>query len=171
MPEPKVISIGGQSMPLDIDNLTEDAYKLGTSLAPVEFAFTFAGVRFACRSEKIDDKNAVLRVAGDLGPLPFSAESPAARLAVLTIVEDANAALGTLLKLTHGRIMVGGDRPLSAPITAATMVTAIATFMLPIRPYLELLSEVVRPPMLAHKAGESPLRPEWRGRPVMGRRW
>jgi len=171
MSEPKLITIGGQSIPLDLDNLTEDAYKLGTSLAPVEFAFTYVGVRFACRSELIDSDAAVLRLAGDVGPLPFSAESRRGRAAIQAIVDEAGNTLGPLFKLTRGRIMVGGDRPLAAPITAAVLVTAVASFMLPIRPYLDILAEVVRPPMQPAKPGESPLRPEWRPHQLKGSRW
>ena len=48
------------------------------------------------------------------------------------------------------------------PLTATVLVTAATNFLIPARPYLDLIAEVVRPPLAPAKPGESSVRPGWR---------
>ncbi len=140
-------------------------------LAPIQFDFVFADIRFACRCEdgpSDGDGEAQLKVVGDAGALPFTAESPGGRAALAAIIAAGNDHLGPVFKVTQGRKLVGTECDLRRPVTATGLMSTVVAFVLPTRPYLDLIAEVVRPPMQAAKPGENPLRPAWR-RPLKAR--
>ena len=169
MSDIKSLSFGGQSLPFDIGAIVDDD-GVCLTLAPIQFDFSYHGIRFACRSEPSPEGNR-LRLVGDAGPMPFTAESPAARAAIQAILDHANATLAPpqVFRCAQGRILVGAERPLPQPITAVALVAALTRVLAPIHPWLALLSEVVRPPLLPAKPGEGALRSGWRRRPVTGR--
>jgi hypothetical protein len=127
----------------------------------LQFDFTYRHIRFACRYQD-DENGGILRLAGDAGPLPYTAESPAARAGLGTIVADANDLLGPTFRFSQGRILLIASCPVSRPLTASAVVAAVAAVLLPATPYLDLISVYVRPPCAPAKPGESALRPEWR---------
>lgn len=131
---------------------------------PLQFDFTYRSIRFAARYDQCPLGLGTLKLVGDCGPMPFSAESPQARITLGTILAEANDVLGPVFKVTQGRILVGGESELDAPLTAVSLVAASAAFLLPVDPYLDLLAIVVRPPLEPHKPGEPALRAEWRRR-------
>lgn len=164
MSDPIRLTFGTRSIPLGIGAIVDDD-AMSLALAPIQFDFAYCGVRFACRCEQHAD-GAVLKLVGDAGAMPFTAESPSARTAVQSIVDHANGTLpgtpGPALRLTQGRILLGTEHQLPSPITAVALVAAIARFLVPALPYLGLLAEVVRPPLQPAKRGESALQPGWR---------
>ncbi len=169
MPQIKRLSFGGRSLPFDIGAIIGDE-GVNLTLSPIQFDFAYHGIRLACRSDPSPAGNQ-LRLVGDAGPMPFTAESPRARAAAQAILDHANATLAPspAFRCNQGRILVGAEGPLPDPITAVALVAAIARFLAPVHPWLALLSEVVRPPLHSAKPGESALQPAWRRRPVRGR--
>jgi hypothetical protein len=159
MSEPKHLTFGGRSLPIDLVGAEADS--LGRALSPAQFDFTYRQIRFACRCDETAGQPH-LKLVGDVGPLPFSAESPTARAAIQAIVDSANATLGPVFRLTNGRVLLGGEGDLPSPVTATDLISAVVRFVLPARPYLELIAEVVRPPMAPAKPGEAHLREAWR---------
>jgi len=162
MSEPKHLVFGGQSLPIDLGAfVTAEAGALARKLAPVKFDFAYADLRFVCRCE---DSGEILslKLVGDAGPLPFTAESPSGRAALQAIIDEANQVLGPVFKVGRGRILLAHDCTLARPLTATALVAAAAIFLIPARPYLELIAEVVRPPLATAKPGESAVRPGWR---------
>ncbi len=172
MPAPQRLTFGSRSLPLDIGAIADDE-AMNLAFAPIQFDFAYRGVRFACRCEQ-HDGGTLLKLVGDAGALPYTAESPEARAAVQAIVDHANATLpsapGPALRLTRGRILLGTERELPSPLTAVSLVAAVARCLVPAQPYLALLAEVVRPPLQPAKRGESALQPEWRRRVKGGAR-
>ena len=164
MSKAKTFTLGGKPLPADIHTVwTEDS---GQSLAVGDgitlYDFAFRDIRFAGRLEQADGC-AHVKLVGDLGPMPYSAESPSARIGLARIVEAANAHLGdTHFRISQGRILLGNDLEIPAPVDATRLVTAMAKFLVPTLPYLELIAIYMRPPLAAAKPGESQLRTEWR---------
>lgn len=160
-------SLGGKTLPIDVHSAWVDVEGLPIDVGgPVLFEFSYHDVRFAGRYEE-DSGQAHLKLVGDAGPLPFTAEAPAARAGLARIVEAANDVLalkgqGPAFRITHGRIMLGRDLPVVTPVTATGLVATIAAFLIPATPYLDLMSVYVRPPLAPAKAGESAVRPEFR---------
>ncbi|MGE5505799.1 MAG: hypothetical protein ACM31L_15370 [Actinomycetota bacterium] len=153
--------LGGLELPLDLHTVVGGGAAPATNGA-ITFDFAYRGIRFGGR---YDDSvgSGRLKVAGDLGPLPFSAESPHARAGLACIVERATEAIGPVLRIVQGRILVGAEHSVELPVTAISLVTAVAQVLLPVSPYLDLVATYLRPPM-AVKPGESALRSEWRRR-------
>jgi hypothetical protein len=158
---PRTLTIGGQALPLDA---TDIATGRDISLSPVSFDFVYGDIKMRGRCVP-DEDGATVRVTGNVGPLPFTAESPDARIAVQAIVDDANAVTGTeVFRVVNGHVMLATECRVALPVSAVGLVSAVAAQLLPIRPYLALMAEVVRPPLQAAGPGESVLRPGWRRR-------
>ncbi|MBI5163803.1 MAG: hypothetical protein HY985_07865 [Magnetospirillum sp.] len=163
MPENKSVLIGGKPIPIDLNDLrVAGVQALSTVDGPVHFDFAYRDVRVAGRYNESGGNTAVLKVVADLGPMPFTAESPHARTTLAQIVDHANALLGPILKVVQGRILLGSEVAIAAPASATQLVTAFARVLIPAVPYLDLVSLVVRPPLAAARPGESALRPQWR---------
>lgn len=164
--------LGGKPLPLDLHTIVadNDGRPLSVGDGKLLFDFTFRFVRFAGRYDE-EAGSAAMKLVGDVGPMPFSAESPAARAGLATIVTRANEALGgPAFKVTQGRIMLGGELKVVPPVTATSLVATVAAFLIPAIPYLELIALYVRPPAAPAKPGEPALRPEWRRRSNAGAR-
>lgn len=164
MSKSNAFSLGGMSLPLDIDAVLEEAeaQPLSSGDGPVAFDFGFRFIRFVARLEQ-SGTTALLKLVGDMGPMPFSAESPAARSGLARIVEAGNSVLGAgTFRINQGRILLGGETSVSTPVAAVGLVSAVTRFLAPAIPYMELISMYVRPPLVPARPGESAVRPEWR---------
>lgn len=127
----------------------------------IKFDFDFRDIRFVGQLNQTEGM-ARLRLVGDLGPMPYSAESPAARIGLIRIVEAANEHLGRgLFRVTHGRVLIGHDFDIPVPVTATGLICEVSRTLLPALPYMELVSLYIRPPLAPAKPGQSALRPEW----------
>lgn len=104
---------------------------------------------------------ATLEVVGDVGPMPFSAESALARAGLRAIVDTANERLGEIFRVVDNRIRLVGSLKVAHPVTSVRLVTALAQFLLPAKPYLET-TEVFIEPAAGGKDGLATLRPHWR---------
>jgi len=104
-----------------------------------------------------------------IGALPVTLEVWALSVALGAIIDAANSVLGPVFKTGRGRILLDHACTLPRPLTATVMVAAAAIFLIPARPYLELIAEVVRPPLAPAKPGESAVRPAWRRQRVTTR--
>lgn len=166
---PKHVIVGGFCLPLDIESLEALPVDPG---GVFKFDFTFHHIRFAIRYEE-EQEHGSLRIVGDVGPMPFSAESPVARAGLAQIIGAANSVVKTQFKVTQGRIALGTELTINRPVTATKLIAAVAAALIPCTPYLDLIATYVRPPMMAPaKRGEPALRPEWRRRtlPKPGKR-
>lgn len=160
MAEAKKFTLGGIALPLDVKSLETLPLSPG---GLIQFDFTWRQIRFTCRYQEGLD-GGTLRIAGDVGPLPYTAESPAARAGLGQIAVDANDVLGPTFRFSQGRILMIAAEPVQRPLTATHVVAAAATILLPATPYLDLIAVYVRPPLAPSRPGESALRPEWRRR-------
>ena len=155
---PKHLIVGGFSLPLDIETLEA----LPVNPAGVfQFDFTFHDIRFAIRYEEQDDHGA-LRIVGDVGPMPFSAESPAARAGLNQIIRAANDVLNARFRVAQGRVVLGVEQQVAHPVSVTKLIATVAADLIPALPYLDLIAVYIRPPMAPAKRNEPALRREWR---------
>lgn len=164
MSKAKSFTLGGKALPLDMDSVLGEADAPPLSLGDGAIAFDF-GFRFVRFAGKMEETGGIahLKLVGDLGPLPFSAESQAARAGLLRIVDAGNGVLGAgRFRVTQGRILLGGDLALPMPVSAVGLVSEVAKFLAPATPYMELIALYIRPPLAPSRPGESAVRPEWR---------
>jgi hypothetical protein len=167
MSKAKSFTLGGKALPLDMDSVLSeaDAPPLSLGDGAISFDFGFRFVRFAGKIEEADGC-AHLKLVGDLGPMPFSAESQSARAGLLRIVDAGNGLLGAgHFRNVQGRILLGGDLVLPMPVSAVGLVSEVTKFLVPALPYMELIALYIRPPLAPSRPGESAVRPEWRRKP------
>ncbi|HSV28811.1 MAG TPA: hypothetical protein VLL76_04615 [Candidatus Omnitrophota bacterium] len=143
------LHLGGTDLP-DIEALEALPSTGGVST----FDFTYHGIRFAARAEDFGDGEARLKLVGDIGPVPFSAEAPVARLGMAHIMMHANNLLGQRFRMADGRLLFGAAAPLATPVTATNLVTSAAGLLIPASPYFDLLAVYMEPGV--------GIRPEWR---------
>lgn len=158
MSDPKHIVVGGLCLPMDVEALESLPVNPG---GVMKFDFVFRFIRFAARYEETTEGGHV-KLVGDVGPLPFTAEAPAARAGLAQIVLEASDVLGPSFRFTQGRIVLGRDFAIERPVTASKLIGTVATFLVPAIPYLDLIALYIRPPLAPAKPGEPALRPEWR---------
>ncbi|MBR9971257.1 hypothetical protein [Magnetospirillum sulfuroxidans] len=158
MSDPKHLIIGGMCLPLDIEALEALPINPG---GVFQFDFTFHDIRFAIRYEEAEEHGA-LRIVGDVGPMPFSAESPVARAGLNQIMRRANDVLSPSFRVALGRMVLGTEMAIERPVTATKLIATVAAQLIPATPYLDLIALYIRPPMAPAKKGDAALRPEWR---------
>ncbi len=137
------LSIGELQLPLDITSIVQTESGQSGPLARREFSFRFRyreiGFTVRCKSH---EGQAGAHVSATLGSLPFSAESASQRQYLREIHRGAIEHLGPIITLTRGRFQLEADLALSAPITAVGMITELTRFLLPLKPYIELMAMV-----------------------------
>lgn len=141
MSNTKRFALGGIELPADIDALEA----LPSSGGLLTFDFTYRGIRFTGDCKDQGDGTARLKLAGDIGPVPFSAEAPAARVGMAHITMHANNLLGQRFRLAGGRLLFSGMADCPAPVNATALVAAAAGILIPAAPYFELLSVYMDP--------------------------
>jgi hypothetical protein len=137
------LSIGEMQLPLDITSIVHaEAGQLGTDARPeFNFRFRWRDTAFAVRCQS-NRQSAHARVTATLGVLPFSAESVQRRQFLTQILNGATEHFGPIVSLSQGHILLDAELELPAPITAVGLITGLTTFLLPLKPYLGLMTMV-----------------------------
>lgn len=137
------LSIGEMQLPLDITSIVHaQAGQLGSDARPeFKFRFRYRDIAFAvvCRSNRVE---AMATLTAPLGLLPFTAESSVQRQFLAQILGAATDHLGPIITQSQGRILLDADLTLSAPVTAVGLIGELTRFLLPLKPYLGLMSMV-----------------------------
>ena len=137
------LSIGELQLPLDITSIVPTQPGQSGTLAQREFSFRFRyrEIAFTVRC-KGREGQASAHISATLGSLPFSAESASQRQYLKEIHRGAVEHLGPIIMLTRGRFQLEADLPLAAPITAVGLIAELTRFLLPLKPYIELMAMV-----------------------------
>ncbi|MBC7906313.1 MAG: hypothetical protein H7Y60_06135 [Rhodospirillaceae bacterium] len=160
MSEATQLNLSGALVPLDIKAL--EALPV-TAEGAIQFDFSYRDIRFAARYQENDSATGgLLKLVGDVGPLPFTAESPAARVGLGYIMVHANDLLGSMFRFIDSRIVLSTKVEVARPVTATNVISAVSSVLIPAAAYLDLIAVYVRPPLAPAAPGESALRPEWR---------
>lgn len=155
--------LGDYKMPIDIHHLgVEDAGReAGTRRDNFRFTFVWRMLKFQAAYHEKD--GAEVDLTAEIGPFPFSAESPQARIDLKAILTAANGQLGPVFQLRQNRIVLIRRLPVTLPVTAVELITAITAFLLRLAPYLDCIATVMATPLEVAK-GAPRLRPNYRRR-------
>lgn len=108
---------------------------------PIDFSFVYKGIRFAA-GYGITAQGAFLTIVGEVGILPYSAQSSTLRRTLLAIMEAGNAAIGRRFRVNQAsRIEIHSTITLDQPINAVNLIVAAAQVLLPALPYLECIAD------------------------------
>jgi len=137
------LSIGELQLPLDITSIVQAQAGQSGSAAQRRFSFRFRyrDIPFAARCESAEGQ-AKVHISAALGVVPFSAESAAGRVYVKDIHRAAVDHLGPIIALSQGRFLLDTELTLAAPVTAVGLITELSRFLIPLKPYIDLMSMV-----------------------------
>jgi len=142
---------GGWKVPLDITLLAvnDRGQPVGASQPEFNFHFRYRGHTF---NVKFRDQGheASMDLSAWIGRLPYTAESGPQRQALKAILSGANQDLGPLFSVTKGKIGMRRMLDLPVPVTAVGLITALSNFLLPLKPYLDLMDMVKLMPKSGH---------------------
>lgn len=135
------LTLGDRRLPFDIHSLAinDHGMLVGADRRDFAFRFVYRDIPFSVRYHE-DEAEVCLDIVGDVGPLPFSAEQLVVRRALTAIIDAAQAHLGEVFMIAKGRIHLAGSPPITKPVTAVGLVSAITAFLLPANPYLETIA-------------------------------
>lgn len=106
-----------------------------------EFAFSYCGVPFRAHVRPYGG-GARMRIAGDVAPLPYSAECQAARRAILEFLRNCREYVwGECGVSSELHIVVQGEAELPNPVTPVRVISAVTSFVLAARPCMKILAE------------------------------
>jgi hypothetical protein len=140
----ELISRLGSTLPIELDRLAlPRTMGVAAPASGIVFRFAYLDVPFTGRVERRGD-GAVLRLSGDLGPLPFTIEAAQCRRRALRTLAAAtrNTALDWHVSEKQG-ITVRGEIDLPRPLTPAAMVGGAVGLLLRGGRYLDLLVDVL----------------------------
>ena len=135
--------IAAAAPPFEIDRFGA-SFGLGSARASgaLTFRFCFREVPFSASTERRADRP-VLRLAGDLGYLPYSIENPTRRRRLRKALSAVRHASGLRWEITgRNLIRASGEIDLGRTLTPTALVAGAATLLLRSRPYLELIIAV-----------------------------
>ena len=137
------LSIGEMQLPLDISSIVHaQGGQLGLPVHP-EFSFRFryrdTAFTVRCRSGEAE---ATAQLSATLGTMPFSAESAVRRQFLTQILDGAAEHFGPVITQSQGRILFEAELRLPAPITAVGLIAGLTRTLVPLKPYLGLMSMV-----------------------------
>ena len=136
-------SLGRIAPPFELDrfgaSFGRGAARASGSLA---FRFCFREVPFTASTERQADRP-VLRIAGDLGYLPYTVENATRRRRLRKALAAARRASGLRWEITGRNVIrVGGEIDLGRRLTPASVIAGATALLLRTRPYLELIIAV-----------------------------
>ncbi len=131
----------------DFDTLLSESEQKLEALRPpmpCNFRFRYQGHQFVARVEEYAHEHYNLRIIGDFGGLPFTAENPAERENLLALARWGSMLQGDwrlfLTSRSHlaffGQISLEGES-----FRAATAIRAIARFLIDSQPMFRLIAE------------------------------
>jgi len=137
------LSIGELQLPLDITSIVQaQAGQSGTGgEREFSFRFRYRDIAFAARCTSAGGQ-ATAHLSATLGVMPYSAESATGRPLMKEIHRGAVEHFGPIITLSQGRYLLNADLPLAAPITAVELIAELAKFLIPLKPYIDLMSMV-----------------------------
>lgn len=143
-PIPKLEFLAGQQLPIDVPSVQitpEGTLEARDSDSAFTFSFVSFGIRFEASVGK-QDVDHFLQVEGNLGPIPYRAESPVLRSEILTIVRtNSEFDVPIFLINAQRQLLVRVAVPVSPPQTAGALIGAAVQALVIMRPYLELIEE------------------------------
>jgi hypothetical protein len=106
---------------------------------PLSFSFNCYGVDFSADGYE-GDEGPILQVSGNLGPIPYSAESIENRKAIGDILSLSPEFLNLRMSLSEENdVVIEGELPLGGSITPSRIVATASAFVASAKPLIEVI--------------------------------
>lgn len=134
------------TLPAGVDQLHFDAagaVRIGRGGGLVEFGFRFMDVPFTAITRQIQS-GPILQIAGEIAPLPYSAEGLVVRRSAIAIIDASQELRHTRLAVSKQKtILCVGRAPVVEPWTPVDLIAAATSVLLEVKPYLQILAEIL----------------------------
>jgi hypothetical protein len=108
---------------------------------PISFRFAWCRIPFAGRIERAGDRLR-LRVAGDLGPVPYTAEGADVRQRLLSLIRwSRRGGDYAFVASERHHLNLVGETEIAEPITGSGVLTGVTRLLLAARPHIQLAGE------------------------------
>lgn len=104
---------------------------------PMVFQFVYEGIHFD--AELSADREGPLTLTANLGVLPYSAETPCGRQAILTLLREGAPAYGKLELDRDGRVRITLSAATQRPRTPVFIMATITALLIDARPYIQVM--------------------------------
>ncbi len=142
--KPNAEPAGPEELADDLDDsvlIGEGNFPILTGDMSFDFAFSYCGVPFRAHVHP-HGGGARMRIAGDVAPLPYSAECQAARREILDFLRNCREYVWGECGVTRQqRIVIQGETALPNPVTPVRVVSEVTNFVLAARPFLKNLAD------------------------------
>lgn len=133
-------------LPAEIGHLRIDdqgKVRLARGDGLVEFKFFYMDVPFTANTRQIQS-GPIVQISGEVAPLPYSAEGVTVRRSTMAIINASQTLTHTRLAISKQKtILCAGRAPIDEPWGPVDLIAAAASVILEIRPYLQMLAEVL----------------------------
>jgi hypothetical protein len=86
----------------------------------------------------------IVQISGEIAPLPYSAEGQVMRRSVMAIIEASQELLYARLAISkHKTILCVGKAPFVLPATPVDLISAAASVLVEVKPFLQILAEIL----------------------------
>jgi hypothetical protein len=138
---------GSWRIPLDITLLAvnDKGQTVGATRPDFTFHFRYRSTTFWVRFRD-EGAKAEMDLSAWLGSMPFTAESGEKRQALRAIVKGVNKDLGQTLSVIKSKIALHRTLELPMPVTAVGLLERLCGFLLPLKPYLDLMDMIRQMP-------------------------
>lgn len=110
-----------------------------TPVFPLSFSFMCYGVEFSADGYE-GEEGPTLQLSGNLGPIPYSAESTVNRKVIGEILALSPEFLNLRMSLSEGNdVVVEGELPLGGSITPSRIVATASAFVASAKPLIEVI--------------------------------
>ncbi|WP_303982861.1 hypothetical protein [Dongia mobilis] len=138
--------LASNTLPPGVDQMHIDAggtLRIGSGGGLVEFGFRFMDIPFTANTRRIQS-GPIVQISGEIAPLPYSAEGIVVRRSAIAIIDASQDLAHTRLAVSkHKTILCVGKAPLTDPWTPVDLIAASASVILEVRPFLQLLAEIL----------------------------
>jgi hypothetical protein len=127
----------------ELDFLADGTVALKNGKGHVEFSFSAYGLNFLCNTRLIE-AGPILQIAAEIGNDPYTAEGVDLRDSAHAIIRASQGAPACrLLVSRQKRIYCVGRARVAEPWTPTALLTAAASLILEVRPYLMVLRDIL----------------------------
>jgi hypothetical protein len=138
--------LANSTLPPGVDHMhiaTDGTVRLGKGGELIEFGFSFMDVPFTATTRQIQS-GPIIQISGEIAPLPYSAEGVVMRRSALAIIEASQDLAQSRLAISKDKtILCVGKAPFSMPATPVDLIAAVASVILEVKPFLQILAEIL----------------------------
>jgi len=138
--------LANSTLPPDVGHMhieDDGTVRLGRGGELIEFRFRFMDVSFSATTRQVQS-GPVVQISGEIAPLPYSAEGQVVRRSVMAIIDASQELLHSRLAISkHKTILCVGKAPYVTPATPVDLISAAASVLLEVKPFLLLLAEIL----------------------------